>query len=91
MTQDKVKDLATQIVKMLESHPMVHLQAGPDPLRVAIGSVILDDLREEDSIDAEADDLLRQHAREIDSQDLDVETLRRKFRQQIARQRGFVL
>ena len=91
MSQDKVKDLANQIVKMLESHPMVHLQSGPDALRVAIGSVILDDLREEDAIDAETDDLLRQHSREIDSQDLDVDTLRKKFRQQIARRRGFVL
>lgn len=91
MSQEKVKDLATQIVKMLESHPAVHLQSGPDAVRVVIGSVLLDDLREEDEIDAEADELLRQHSKEIDSQQLDVDTLRKKFRQQIARQRGFVL
>lgn len=90
-SQEKVKDLAAQIVQMLDEHPKVHLQASPEALRVTVGSVILDDLYEEDDIDREANDLLRQHGREIDAEDLDVEALRRKFRQQIARQRGFVL
>ena len=91
MSQDKVKDLARQVVAMLEAHPQVHLQESADAVRVTIGSVILDDLQEEDDIDAEVDELLRQHSSDIDSQDLDVESLRRKFRQEIARRRGFVL
>jgi hypothetical protein len=91
MSQEKVKDLAGQVLEMLVAHPQVHLSAKPEAVRVAIGSVILDDLREEDAIDAEAEELLRQHASEIDGQQLDVELLRRKFRQQIARKRGFVL
>lgn len=91
MSQEKVKDLAGQIVEMLAAHPHVHLSAKPEAVRVVIGSVILDDLREEDAIDAEAEELLRQHASEIDGQQLDVDLLRRKFRQQIARKRGFVL
>ena len=76
---------------MMQGHPKIELQESPDALAVIIGSVILDDLQEEDDIDHQVDELLRSHASEIESGDLDVETLRRKFRQQIARERGFVL
>ncbi len=91
MSQEKVKDLAAQIVKMLDEHPGVTLQEREEALRVAVGSVILDDLEEEDDIDREVDALLNEHAREIDSQSMDHETLRRKFRDEIARRRGFTL
>lgn len=90
-SQEKVKDLSRQVVAMMEDHPKVTLQENPDAVAVAIGSVILDDLQEEDDIDREVDDLLRRHASDIESGDLDVETLRLKFRRQIARERGFVL
>ena len=53
--------------------------------------MILDDLEEEHDIDREVDDLIRQHDREIQQEDLDVEALRQKFRREIARRRGFVL
>lgn len=91
MSQDKVKDLAAQIVQMMQDHPKIELQDRVEALRVVVGSVILDDLREEDDIDAEVDRLLEQHAREIDAESMDHEILRRKFRDQIARQRGFTL
>jgi hypothetical protein len=90
-SQEKVKDLARQIVAMMEDHPKISLEDSTTSLAVEVGSVILDDLREEDDIDAEVDDLLRQHSGDIQSQDMDVESLRLKFRQQIARDRGFVL
>ncbi len=90
-SQEKVKDLARQIVTMMEEHPSVTLQDTPTAVAVEVGSVILDNLREEDEIDAEVDDLLREHSADIRSQDMDVESLRLKFRRQIARERGFVL
>jgi hypothetical protein len=90
-SQEKVKDLARQIADALSEHPSVTLAESETALAVEIGSVILDDLQEEDDIDAEAEALLRKHAADIEAQDLDVEALRLKFRRQIARQRGFVL
>lgn len=91
MAPGKVKDLAASIVGMMLDHDGIHLNEGETALRVIVGSVILDDLQEEDDIDREADDLIRQHAADIDAEDLDVETLRRKFRSEIARRRGVVL
>lgn len=91
MSPEKVKDLAAQVVEMLAQHPQIHVQASADALRVEVGSVILDDLKEEDDIDDAVDDLIREHSAEIDEGDMDVEALRQKFRRQIARQRGFIL
>jgi hypothetical protein len=91
LSSEKVHDLAARIVAAMAAHPKVHLQASQDALRVLVGSVIQDDLREEAEIEAEADRLLNQYARQIDKGDLDVHTLRNKFKQELARKRGFVL
>lgn len=91
MSPEKVKHLAAGIVAMMKDHPGITLREDEAALRVVVGGVILDDLEEEDDIDREVDDLLRQHAADIDRGDLDVEVLRKKFRSEIARRRGVVL
>jgi len=91
LSPEKVKDLAGQIVAMMAAHDRVHLNDEETALRVAIGGVILDDLEEEDDIDREVDDLLRKHASDIEAGDIDVEVLRKKFRNEIARRRGVIL
>ena len=91
MAPEKVKDLAAGIVAMMREHEGIQLKEDETALRVIVGSVILDDLQEEDDIDREVDDLIRQHASDINAEDLDVEMLRRKFRLEIARRRGVVL
>jgi len=91
MSQEKVKDLAAQIVEMLDQHPQIHLNERSEAVQVAVGSAILDDLREEEEIDDEVEALLREHAGDIDRENMDHEMLRQKFRSQIARERGFIL
>jgi hypothetical protein len=88
---DKVHDLARQILQMLREDPGVEFLAGEDAVRVAIGSAILDDLEEEDEIEREVDELLRQHADAIDREDMDVSALRQRFKGEIARKRGFII
>lgn len=91
LKQDKVHDLAHKIVDMLREHPEIHLESGEDALRIAIGSVILDDLEEEADIDREVDALLAQHSRQMQQADMDPHEMRTKFKRQIAKQRGFTL
>lgn len=91
MSPEKVKDLAARIVEMMAAHDKIHLNEDQTALKVVVGSVILDDLEEEDDIEREVDALLQKHARDIDQEDIDVEVLRKKFRTQIAKQRGVVL
>jgi hypothetical protein len=88
---EKVHDLADQILQMMDSHPKIHPQAGHDALRVAISSVITDDLREEEDIEAEVDELVAQNAKLMDQQGIDPFTMRQKFKREIAKRRGFVL
>jgi len=91
MSQEKVRDLAHQIALLLRDDPKVELLVAENAIRVAVGSAILDDLEEEDDIDREVDEILRQHAREIEKDDMDLHQLRLKFKQEIARRRGFIL
>ena len=91
MSPEKVKDLAARIVEMMVAHDKIHLNEDETALKVVVGSVILDDLEEEDDIEREVDELLRKHARDIDQEDIDVEVLRKKFRTEIAKRRGVVL
>lgn len=91
MSPEKVKDLASRIVEMLATQDGIELNEDPTALRVIVGSVILDDLQEEDDIDREVDALIQRHSADINQGDLDVEMLRRKFRSEIARRRGVIL
>jgi len=91
MSPEKVKDLAARIVEMMAANEKIHLNEDETALKVVIGSVILDDLEEEDDIEREVDALLQKHARDIDQDDIDVEILRKKFRTEIAKRRGVVL
>ena len=88
---DKVHDLARQILLLLGEDPGVTFLASEDAVRVAIGSAILDDLEEEDEIEREVDDLLREHSAAIDQEDMDVGSLRKRFKGEIARKRGFII
>ena len=88
MSPEKVRDLAGRIVAMMASHEGIHLNEDETALKVIVGGVILEDLEEEDDIDREVDELIRQHASDIQQGDIDVEILRKKFRAEIARRRG---
>lgn len=88
---DKIRDLAEQVVEMVEANPKLSLNAPHDAVRVAVASAIRSNLEEEDDIDREVDALMREHGRQIEQQDMDAEQLRHKFKTQIARQRGFTL
>lgn len=88
---EKIHDLASQIVDLLKSHPRIHPQTNDDDLRVVLGSILRDNLEEEDAIEREVDDLMEQNRREIERQGLDPHALRLKFKREIAKRRGFVL
>jgi hypothetical protein len=91
LRQDKIHDLARQILELLRRETEVTLTAGEDAVRVAVGSAILDNLEEEDEIDREVEEILRRHADEIEKGDMDLGRLRQKFKTEVARRRGFTL
>jgi hypothetical protein len=59
--------------------------------RAALQKVILENLQTEEQIDAEARQLLQEHARDIREKGLDYRQLFSKAKEKLARDRGFVL
>ena len=88
-SQDKIHSLADQIVAMLREDLEAEFLAPENEIELAIASAIAADLREEDEIDAEVDEVLAEHEREIEVEGMDSKLLRAKIKRQIARKRGF--
>ena len=59
--------------------------------RATLQKVILENLQTEEQIDAEARQLLQEHARDIREKGLDYRQLFSKAKEKLARDRGFVL
>jgi hypothetical protein len=59
--------------------------------RATLQKVILENLQTEEQIDAEARQLLQEHARDIREKGLDYRQLFSKTKEKLARDRGFVL
>lgn len=60
-------------------------------VRATLQKVILENLQTEEQIDAEARQLLQEHARDIREKGLDYRQLFSKTKEKLARDRGFVL
>jgi len=91
LTRNKVHSLAEKIVAMLDEDPEAeYLTSRPD-VESAIAGAILADLEEEEEIDGEVEEMLSEYQRQIEGQGMDAELLRRKFKDQLAKKRGFVV
>lgn len=88
-SQDKIHSLAYQIVDMLSEDLEAEFLAPENELRLAVAGAIAADLREEEEIEAEVDEVLAEHEREIEMERMDSKLLRAKIKRQIARKRGF--
>ncbi|MBD3221854.1 DUF507 family protein [bacterium] len=91
LSPSKIEYLADRILTMMQENGQVHLTAHVDTVWKSIADTIFANMREEEEIEAEVDKLLEQHASQIRTQELDVGELRRKFKREVARKRGFVL
>lgn len=87
----KIEYLAEKILAMCQSNGKIHLNANTDLVYRAIADAIYENMRIEDEIEDEAEELLRKHRGEIQTLEMDMAALRQKFKREIARKRGFVL
>jgi hypothetical protein len=90
-SQNKIHSLAEQVVAMLRDDPEARLLGPEGEVELAVAGAIAADLREEAEIDAEVDQVLAEHEREIEIERLDAKLLRAKVKRQIARKRGFMV
>lgn len=88
---EKVEDLSRQILAELQKNPQVELLAPPDRIEHLIRRIFLEDLRREDALMDEVEQIMKEHARKIAGKNVDVQLLRRKIRDQLVRARKIVL
>jgi hypothetical protein len=91
LSPDKIRYLADRILLMIQEHPKVHITSSVDTVRKTAADAIFANMRAEDEIEAEVDELLRRHRSEIQVMEMDMTELRRKFKREVAKRRGFVL
>ncbi len=91
LSQTKIEYLADRLVTMMQETGGIHLASNVDTVWKTVADTIFANLRAEEEIDREVDDLIEKHRREIRGLEMDVGDLRRKFKRELAKKRGFTL
>jgi hypothetical protein len=91
LSPNKIDYLAGRILLLIQEHPKIHITSNAETVHKTIADTVFANLREEDDIEAEVDALLRKHQAEIQIMEMDLVDLRRKFKREVAKRRGFVL
>ncbi len=87
----KIEYLADRILAMVQDHALIHLASNVETVWKTVADTIFANMREEEEIDGEVEALLAKHKGEIQGLEMDVADLRRKFKREVARKRGFTL
>jgi hypothetical protein len=90
LTDAKIRYLSEKLAAWLEARDDVVLPRGRDAVALELARVIRDELRLEDELEAEVEQVIRSHRSRIGA-DVDVSLLRRKIKKQLAKERGIVL
>jgi len=91
LSPNKIEYLADRILALMQESPLIHLTTNVDTVWKTVADTIFANMREEESIDQEVEALLARHKYEIQGLEMDVAELRRKFKREVARRRGFTL
>jgi hypothetical protein len=91
LSPNKIEYLADRVLLLIQEHPKVHIVSNVETVHKTIGNTIFANMREEDEIETEVDELLRTHKAEIQVMEMDLTDLRRKFKREVAKRRGFAL
>ncbi len=89
LTQEKIHALAEKVVSMLKEEPDAELLQPENQIELAVAGAIAADLRDEDELDLEVDQVMEKYQRQIEIERMDIGLLRRKIKLQMARERGF--
>jgi hypothetical protein len=91
LSDRKIDSLAEKLVRWLETQSDVQLLEGRDLVRDAIIAEFQDERELERKLDEDVDRILEQNAPRMRTEGVDPWVMRKKVRQQLARERGLVL
>lgn len=88
---EKVERLSKQIAQNLTTLKKLEMKAPVEQVAGAIQRVFMDDLKREDDLEKEAEQILKQYQTKINLQNLSYNTLVTKTKQELARKRKIIL
>jgi hypothetical protein len=91
LSDRKIDSLAEKLVRWLESQSDVELLAPRDDVRDALAAELQDEREIERKLDDDVDKILAQNDSRMRAEGVDPWLMRKKVRQQLARERGIVL
>ncbi len=91
LTKEQVEKLSDFILKRLEDRNLIILKTARERLLERINGIILDDLKTEDDLDREVEEILRTHSGAVDSSRVDYRKMFNMIKGKLARERGIVL
>jgi hypothetical protein len=91
LTSNKIEHLAGRLLHLCQQSKQIHVPGSADLVIRTIEDVIFADMRREEEIDEQVDELIQKHKNEIQTLEMDMGSLRNKFKREIAKKQGFVL
>lgn len=91
VSERKVRALAQGLAKTLSEHEGCDLRGAVEVLELEIAAAIHRELKVEEDLDLEVEETLRSLGSQLRDPSVDTELLRRKIKQQLAKQKGIVL
>jgi len=91
LTKEQVEKITRTVLDKLKDKDLVEFKAAEPKVLERMTEVFLVDLRAEDTLDREVEEILKGHSGEIDSQRLDYRKMFNIVKGKLARERGIIL
>ena len=91
LTKEQVEKILRTVLEKLKEKDLVELKAAEPKVLERMTEAFLADLRAEDALDREVEEILKGHSGEIDSQRLDYRKMFNIVKGKLARERGIIL
>lgn len=88
---ERIESLAKKIVAGLRTHKRLQMLGSVEQVELAVRRVISTDLRREDDLEKEAEQILAVHKQKIDRHNMSYNTLVNKTKSELAKQRKLIL
>ncbi len=91
LPKEQVEKLSKMIVEALKAKDLVVLKTDEHKVLARIETAIFDDLRAEDALDREVEQVLQGHSGAIDTHKIDYRKMFSMIKNRLAKERGIVL
>ena len=91
LSPNKIEFIADEIAGMIEKESGIHIQTNGDLIYRTIADIIFENMKAEEAIDGEVDELLTQYKGQISAMEMDFGALRSSMKREIVKKKGFIL